>query len=144
MRIPQALYDEIVAHALADENEVCGLVAGRDGLATRVLPVRNAHPQPARAYRMDAAEQYRVTTEIEDAGEDLLAIYHSHPPVGAYFSPTDLDEAFMRNEETGEEWLAWPGVLYIVVGLKPRGERTFAVAADRTVTEVELELVQRG
>ena len=35
LQIPRALYDELVAHALADENEVCGLVAGRDGVATR-------------------------------------------------------------------------------------------------------------
>ncbi len=88
MQVPQALYDEIVAHALADENEVCGLVAGRDGAATRVLPIRNAAEHPARTYEMDGGEQLRAMTAIDDADEDLLAIYHSHPPVGAYFSET--------------------------------------------------------
>jgi proteasome lid subunit RPN8/RPN11 len=142
VRLPQALYDELVGHALADDNEVCGMVAGRDGVATRVLPVRNAHAFPARNYMMDPNDQHRVFTDIEDAGEDLLAIYHSHPPVGAYFSETDLNDAFVRNPDTGEEWLAWPGVLYIVVGLRPRGEKVFSVAPDRTVTEVPLEVVR--
>ncbi len=136
MRIPSALYDELVGHALADENEVCGMVAGRDGLATRVLPVRNAAAHPARTYEMDPNDQHRVFTAIEDAGEDLLAIYHSHPPVGAYFSETDMKMAYT---EDGEH-LLWPGTLYIVVGLRPHGVKTYAIA-DHQAIEVELERV---
>jgi proteasome lid subunit RPN8/RPN11 len=136
LRIPRALYDEIVAHALADENEVCGLVAGRDGEATRVLPVRNAAPHPARTYEMDPMDQHRAWSSIEDAGEDLLAIYHSHPPVGAYFSETDMKMAYTPDGEH----LQWPGVLYIVVGLRPHEVKTFAIA-DHQATEVELQLV---
>ena len=136
MKIPRALYDEIVAHALADENEVCGLVAGRDGTATRVLPVRNAAEHPARTYEMDPMDQHRAWSSIEDAGEALLAIYHSHPPVGAYFSETDMRMAYT---EDGEH-LLWPGVLYIVVGRKPFGVKTFAIA-DHAATEVSIEVV---
>ena len=136
MRIPRALYDEIVAHALADEHEVCGLVAGRDGTATRALPVRNAAEHPARTYEMDPMDQHRAFTDVEDTGEDLLAIYHSHPPVGAYFSETDMRMAYT---EDGEHPL-WPGTLYIVVGLTPHGVKTFEIA-DHAAIEVELELV---
>jgi proteasome lid subunit RPN8/RPN11 len=134
LRIARALWDEIIAHALADPNEVCGMVAGRDGEATRVLPVVNKAASP-RHYEMDPLDQHRVHTEIEDAGEELLAIYHSHPPAGAYFSETDLARAFLG------EHLAWPGVLYIVVGLQPRGEKVFDIGPDRSVTEVEPEIV---
>jgi proteasome lid subunit RPN8/RPN11 len=135
LKVPRALWDEIVAHALADSNEVCGMVAGRDGVATRVLPVVNKAASP-RHYEMDPLDQHRVHTEIEDAGEELLAIYHSHPPTSAYFSDTDLERAFLG------EHLAWPGVLYIVVGLQPLGVKTFEIAEDRTVTEIELDVVQ--
>lgn len=137
MRIPRALLDELVGHATASPGaEVCGMVAGRDGEATRVLPVRNAAPRPERAYAMDPNEQHRVFTDIEDAGEDLLAIYHSHPPVGAYFSETDMRMAYT---EDGEHEL-WPGTLYVVVGLRPFGVKTFAIA-DHHAHEVELEVV---
>jgi proteasome lid subunit RPN8/RPN11 len=136
VRISRTLYDEIVAHArAADPHECCGLVAGRDGEATRVLPVPNVAERPERTYEMDPEAQHRAWMDIEDAGEDLVAIYHSHPPVGAYFSETDMKLAYMGDT------LAWPGTLYIVVGLRPFGVRTFAIA-DHRATEVELEIVR--
>lgn len=134
MRISRALLQQIVDLAQADGNEVCGMVAGRDGEATRVLPVKNALASP-RHYEMDGRDQFRVQNDIDEAGEEIVAIYHSHPPTSAYFSETDLDRAFWG------DLLAWPGVVYIVVGLKPLGVKAFDVAPDRTVTEVELELV---
>lgn len=136
MRLPQALYDEIVGYALADDDEVCGLVAGRDGLATRVLPVRNAHATPARTYEMHGVEQMRAMASIDDADEELLAIYHSHPPVGSYFSETDMRMAYT---EDGRH-LLWPGTLYIVVGLRPFAVKAFSIA-DHVASEVELVVV---
>ena len=123
------------------EQEVCGLIAGRDGLATRVLPVANAASRPERTYEMDPNEQHRAWTSIEDAGEDLLAIYHSHPPVGAYFSETDLAMAHLPDGRTP----TWPGTVYIVIGLRdsdrgPKGVKAFDVA-DGRATETALEVV---
>jgi proteasome lid subunit RPN8/RPN11 len=99
-----------------------------------VIPVPNAHERPERAYEMDPMAQHRAWTSIEDAGEEMLAIYHSHPPVGAYFSEADMRQAYLGDA------LAWPGTLYIVVGLNPFGVKTFDIA-DHTATEVELEVV---
>jgi len=113
------------------------MVAGRDGEAARVLPVPNVADRPEVTYVMDPEAQHRAWVDIEDAGEELVAIYHSHPPVGAYFSETDMELAYMGDT------LAWPGTLYIVVGLRPFGVRAFEIA-DRTATEVELEVVQRS
>ena len=84
---------------------------------------------------MDPNEQYRAQMAIEDAGEEMLAIYHSHPPVGAYFSETDMKQAYLGDAP------AWPGTLYIVVGLNPFGVKTFEIA-DHTATEVQLEIVR--
>ena len=142
MRISRALYDELVALAEASPRaEICGMVAGGDGLATRLVPVRNAAPDPSVTYMMDPNDQHRAWSSIEDSGEDLLAIYHSHPPVGAYFSETDLRMAHLEDGETA----AWPGVVYIVVGLKdsergPRGVKAFAIE-DGAAREIELEVV---
>ena len=99
MRISRALLDEIVRHAhAAVPHECCGLVAGRDGVPTRVLPVRNAASRPEVTYEMDPVDQHRAYTDIEDAGEDLVAIYHSHPPAGAYFSETDMRMAYLDGD----------------------------------------------
>ena len=94
MRITRAQADAIVRHA-RDEfpNECCGLIAGQGDTATRVLPTRNAEGTPF-MYVMDPLEQMQLMEEIEDAGEDLVAIYHSHTRSAAYPSTTDVDLAF--------------------------------------------------
>ena len=114
-------------------------MAGRDGTATRVLRVRNAAERPHTTYEMDPLDQHRAWTSIEDAGEEMVAIYHSHPPAGAYFSETDMNLAYMGDTP------AWPGVVYIVVGLVdsergPKGVKAFTIA-DRRATEVALDVV---
>jgi [CysO sulfur-carrier protein]-S-L-cysteine hydrolase len=128
MRIAAALLDEIVAHARQEApQECCGMVAARDGEAVRAYPARNAAPNPKLAYEIDGAEQYRIQMEIEDAGLDLGAIYHSHPRTEPYPSQTDINLAF------------YPDALYVIVGLAG-GEsivRAFTIR-DGQVEEEEL------
>lgn len=108
MRLPRALADELVAHAREDmPNECCGLIAGRDGTAIRVMRTANTEASPF-MYVMDPREQMRLMEEVEDAGEDLLAIYHSHTRSAAYPSRTDVDLAF------------FPDPLYVIVSLADR------------------------
>src|SRR3954451_4344318 len=107
MKISQALIDEMVAHAREDlPNECCGMIGGRDGEATRVMRVENAAASPLR-YEMDPQGQYDALKAIEDASEDLVAIYHSHTRSAAYPSETDVNEAVM-----------WPEQVYLIVSLE--------------------------
>jgi [CysO sulfur-carrier protein]-S-L-cysteine hydrolase len=130
MRIDRELYDEMVTHARADApNECCGMVASRDGEAVKVYPATNTAASPLR-YEIDGAEQYRIQIEIDDAGLDLGAIYHSHTRSAPYPSQTDINLAF------------YPDALYVIVGLAD-GEpevRAFSIR-DGQVSEAEL-LVQ--
>jgi proteasome lid subunit RPN8/RPN11 len=104
MRISRELYDEIVAHALADApDECCGIVSSRDGVAVEVFPMENTAHTWMR-YEMDNMELYRVVTGIEDAGLDIGIIYHSHTRTDPYPSQTDLNLAF------------YPDSLYVIVG----------------------------
>jgi proteasome lid subunit RPN8/RPN11 len=106
MRIAQSLLDELVAHAREDlPNECCGLVGGRDGEASRVIRVANSAASPLR-YEMDPQEQYNALKSIEDEGDELLAIYHSHTKSAAYPSQTDVNQA-----------VAWPEQIYLIVSL---------------------------
>jgi proteasome lid subunit RPN8/RPN11 len=92
--LPQAMRDEIVAHARAEApRECCGVIAGRDGQPTRLYRLTNVEPGVDR-YLIDDEELFRTYREIEDGGEDLLAIYHSHPVSVAYPSKTDVALAF--------------------------------------------------
>ena len=106
MRIPRALYDEIVAHAREDApNECCGMIAAHDGEAVAVHRAVNAAASPFR-YELDGMEQYRIQMEIEDAGFELGAIYHSHTRSDPVPSQTDINLAF------------YPESLYVIVGVK--------------------------
>jgi [CysO sulfur-carrier protein]-S-L-cysteine hydrolase len=105
MKIPQALVDEIVAHAREDlPNECCGMVGGADGEARTVYRAENAEASPFR-YSIDAKEQFRLMREIEEAGEELAGIYHSHTKSPAYPSQTDVNLA------------AWPDAVYLIASL---------------------------
>ena len=78
MVIPAAMRDEIVAHARAGlPNEACGIIAGRDGRAERFFPAQPDEPSPY-YYRIESRDQIRIMNEIDDAGLDLIGIYHSH------------------------------------------------------------------
>jgi proteasome lid subunit RPN8/RPN11 len=106
LRISRSLFDELVAHAREEApNECCGLVAAVDGRAVAVHRARNTAASPLR-YEMDGMEQYRIQTAIEDAGQDLGAIYHSHTRSDPYPSQTDINLAF------------YPEALYVIVGVK--------------------------
>lgn len=129
MRISRQLYDEMVAHAQADApDECCGMIASRDGEAVRLYRAENAAHSPLR-YEIDGAEQYRIQMEIEDAGLDLGAIYHSHTRSAPYPSQTDINLAF------------YPETLYIIVGVagdEPE-VRAFRIQ-DGQVSDAELQV----
>ena len=131
MKISQALIDEMVAHAREDlPNECCGMIGGRDGEATRVVRVANAAASPLR-YEMDPQGQYDALKAIEEAGEDLVAIYHSHTRSAAYPSQTDVNEAVM-----------WPEQVYVIVSLE-NGDAPDVKAyslADLKIADVPLDV----
>ncbi|MCS6994071.1 MAG: M67 family metallopeptidase [Anaerolineales bacterium] len=90
--------------------EACGLLGGRNGHVEVVIPIRNAENSPVR-FRMEPLEQLRAFEQIESAGMELLAIFHSHPHGPAVPSPTDIAEAYYQVIQViwcpGEgEWLA--------------------------------------
>ena len=106
MNFSPELIDEMVAHARSEApNECCGMVGGRDGVPVRVYRASNAEASPLR-YSIAPDEQFRLMREIEDAGEELAAIYHSHTKSAAYPSQTDVNLA------------GWPDAVYVIVSLE--------------------------
>lgn len=73
--------------------EACGLLAGRRGCVERVIPINNILMSPSR-YLMNPQQQLQVFNDLEANGQELLAIYHSHPDGPAYPSKTDISQAY--------------------------------------------------
>jgi [CysO sulfur-carrier protein]-S-L-cysteine hydrolase len=91
LTIPSALADELLAHARAElPNEACGLLAGdlASGRATTFHPARNAEASPLR-YNVHPDDLVRIVFAIEDEGQELVAIFHSHTRSPAVPSATD-------------------------------------------------------
>lgn len=84
------MVEQIVAHARRDHpDECCGVIAGRDGQATRLFEMDNAERSPT-GFTFDSAEWLRIYREIDDADEDFHVVYHSHTMTEAYPSRTDI------------------------------------------------------
>jgi proteasome lid subunit RPN8/RPN11 len=130
MKISQGLVDAMIVHALEDRpDECCGMIGGRDGVATKVIPVLNAAASPLR-YEMDPQGQFDALKEIEADGE-LLAIYHSHTKSAAYPSQTDVNQA--QN---------WPEPIYVIVSLTDAENPDVQAfhLADLKIATAELEI----
>lgn len=132
MRISQSLIDEIVAHSRDDmPNECCGLMGGRDGEFTSVHRARNAAATWLR-YELHPTDQLRIMNAIEEEGDELAGIYHSHTKSEAYPSQTDINLA-----------AAWPDPLYLICSLADDDDpvvRAFLLR-DGKVEEVDLDVV---
>jgi proteasome lid subunit RPN8/RPN11 len=127
MRVSRPIYEELLAHAREEApNECCGLIGGSDDVAITVYRARNAEASPLR-YNLDPQDQFRIMTEMDERGEELSAIYHSHTASPAYPSQTDINLA------------SYPDALYLIVSLADgekdlRGYRI----TDGEVAEVDL------
>lgn len=88
------LIEEMIAHAAAHyPEEACGLLGGSGCHATRLHPVENMLHSPV-AYEMEPLQQVRAMLDIEAEGQELVAIYHSHPGGLARPSVTDVAQAY--------------------------------------------------
>jgi proteasome lid subunit RPN8/RPN11 len=95
LTISAMLADELLAHARAEApNEACGILAGSlaEARATEYHPARNAEASPY-VYSVHPDDLVRIVLGIDDAGQDLVAIYHSHTRTPAVPSPTDRRQA---------------------------------------------------
>jgi proteasome lid subunit RPN8/RPN11 len=131
MKISKALIAEMVAHAREDlPNECCGMIGGRDGVATEVVRVVNSAASPLR-YEMDPQGQFDALKAIESDGGELLAIYHSHTKSAAYPSQTDVNQA-----------LSWPEQAYVIVSLADPAEPDVKAywLKDLTIADAELDV----
>ena len=73
--------------------EACGILAGTNNLVLSVLPLTNSL-HSATGYRIDPQEQFNAFQWMEENGQELLAIFHSHPLGPETPSLTDIEQAY--------------------------------------------------
>lgn len=105
------------------------MIGGTDGTARTVYRARNTFESPLR-FDVHPSDLFRIVErEIPAAGEELLAIYHSHPSSEAYPSQTDINLAE-----------GWPDPLWVICSLADPDApvvRGFAIR-DGAVEEIDL------
>ena len=130
--LPRELVNQILHHALSSpELEVCGLIGAKEGLPASCYPVENAAAVPQLRFQLDPAGQINAMRQIRERGEELFAIFHSHPAAPAEPSPVDLADAVYLD------------VLYLVISLNTKGVlemRGFWIGQDKSVAEIKLLL----
>ena len=89
VQLPRTVYEGIVAHAREGKpEEVCGILRGRAGRAAALYRARNLAEDRIDNYDVDPQTLLKQF-EFEEAGDAMVAIYHSHPVSVAYPSATD-------------------------------------------------------
>ncbi|WP_435196079.1 desampylase [Natronomonas sp. EA1] len=106
MKLSRAVYDDIVAHAREGApEEVCGVLGGEGREVTTVKRAENVAATPETRYELAPAEQLSLLRAIEDAGEEVVGFYHSHP------------RGPRAPSETDERLATWPDHVYLILAL---------------------------
>jgi proteasome lid subunit RPN8/RPN11 len=98
----------IITHAKESApEECCGLVGGNSAeQAQTIYSLHNAAAQPLVAYEAAPEELFVAQRQMRERGEQLIAIYHSHPKAISP-SPSDTDVRLAY----------YPSAIYLIVGL---------------------------
>lgn len=90
--------------AAADPDECCGLISDDDGALT-FYPTENKAEFPSAGFAIDPDEMQAVMHKMVARGEQLVAVYHSHPGSALTPSTEDIENA-----------AAFPGLTWVIVG----------------------------
>lgn len=109
-QIPRKLTNQLLHLAqLSPDDEICGLVGSKNGIPCTCYPIANIAQQPQQRFLLDAKQQIAAMAEMREQGEELFAIYHSHPKAPAEPSRYDLESA------------TYPKALCLIVSLNTKG-----------------------
>jgi desampylase len=138
LRVPDALKIRADALRVVEKHalqfpgeEVCGLLAGKGGVAELALRTLNAAANPATEYQIAPKELFAAMRAIRASGAVLMGIYHSHPNGNSEPSPRDIAEAY------------YPDVAYLIATIGAIGEvnaLAFSIR-DGAAKEIGIEVV---
>ena len=110
IQIPRKITNQLLHLAqISPDFEICGLIGSKNGLPTHCYPIKNSAERPQQRFLLDAGQQISAMAKMRELGEDLFAIYHSHPTAPALPSTNDL------------ELSDYPEALYLIISLNTKG-----------------------
>ena len=110
IQIPRKIANQLLHIAqISPDQEICGLISAKAGNPCRCYPIKNVADNPKQRFLLDPAGQIDALREMREQGEELFAIYHSHPAAPAMPSTTDLELA------------VYPEALYLIISLNTKG-----------------------
>jgi len=129
--LPENLYRRMINHCYEERPlEACGLFGGAAGHAELGFACDNAHRSP-RIYQIDDQQMVAAWRQIQQAQQEIIAIYHSHVETDPVPSRTDIAQA------------TFPEAFYVIVSLKGRRPRVQAwLIVDGQVTEHQVVIVR--
>jgi len=131
VRISRDVFERLLSEArLNPEIECCGLLAGRDGVISSILPAKNAL-ESGKAYEIAPEELFAIFRRMRENAMEHLGIYHSHPKGENCPSPLDIERAF------------YPDAVYLIISPQSaaaRPVRAFRIRQGRS-REIDLQVV---
>lgn len=109
-KLPRQIVNQMLRLASqSPDAEICGLISGCGSEFKRCYPIANIATDKRRFFDMDPKGQIAAMRAMRAAGEELKAIYHSHPTTPPLPSPIDIERH------------AYPDVLYLIISLNTKG-----------------------
>jgi [CysO sulfur-carrier protein]-S-L-cysteine hydrolase len=131
IRVRAHIVEEMLRLARSEPRlECCGLLAGVDGVITKIFPTKNALASPT-AYEVAPQELFPLFRQMREEGLEHLGIYHSHPATENFPSPSDIELA------------GYPYQAYFIISplpAAPNPVRAFFIR-DGHVEELEIAIV---
>lgn len=134
VRLPPPIVKQLLRLAQqSPAEEICGLIS-RDRYGFKICyPVANTAADKKHFFALDPQGQIEAMRTMREYGEELAAIYHSHPETPPYPSVTDIEQH------------QYPGVLYLIISLGAQGAlamRGFDIHG-REVREIAIGLQEK-
>jgi proteasome lid subunit RPN8/RPN11 len=135
VRLPRNIVNQLLQLAQkSPEEEICGLISRDQRGFKKFYPVVNVADDKKHFFALDPKGQIEAMRSMREHGEELGAIYHSHPCSPALPSLADIEQH------------EYPGVLYLIISLGTEGHpemRGFHIHG-REIEEVAITLLDES
>lgn len=109
VRLPRPIVDDLIRQAQQSPlEEICGLISRDQRGFRKCYPVPNQADDKQHFFTLDPKSQIDAMRAMREQGEELAAIYHSHPHSPPFPSPTDIAQH------------EYPDMLYLIISLSDR------------------------
>jgi proteasome lid subunit RPN8/RPN11 len=110
IHLPRKLMQQVLHQAQQQpELEICGFIGAKQQQPIHCYPIENIAQNPCTEFLFAPQQHIAAFKQMRERGEDLFAIYHSHPSAAAEPSLTDI------------AWATYPNAIYLIISLNIKG-----------------------